>query len=300
MTLVVRQVVFPSPACNLLRLPVWSSVAILPPAIALVQEPLVVALQLVVQDHAIHSAALLSKALLGARVGAIDLRVVRQFTRLSEARVERLLWLPGAVLSLTPIRFEQVSTAVGKEDRSVVGAECGRAEQTLLFEVALGSAGVPATIVEIALGHDAEGTNDGEHAAFGAVDFVRAIAFSNWPALTAAWQVEVLCDHVARVTIGRMIAFAAAATAASAAVAEIVAIAFTRRAWVVSVEHRSSPTRLVSRTKYQRERLDITRLAMTSQLAFGASRIGSVAVGCPGCITERANRYATAASSVCG
>lgn len=102
----------------------WCVVAVLPPAIALVQEPLVVAFQLVVQNHAIHSAALLSKALLGARVGAIDLRVVRQLARLSEARVERLLGLPGAVMSLMPIRLEQVSTSVGEDDRSVVGAEC--------------------------------------------------------------------------------------------------------------------------------------------------------------------------------
>jgi hypothetical protein len=56
---------------------VRSSVAVLPPAIALVQKPLVVALQLVVQYHAIHLAALLAEALLGAEVGAIDLCVVR-------------------------------------------------------------------------------------------------------------------------------------------------------------------------------------------------------------------------------
>jgi hypothetical protein len=96
----------------------------------------------------------------------------------------------------------------------------------VLFEVALGSAGVFATIVEVALGHDAKGTNGGEHAAFGAVDLVHAIAFSNGPALTAARQVEIPCEHIARVAIGRMIELAAA-TAAAAAVAEVVAIAFT-------------------------------------------------------------------------
>src|SRR5919197_1288482 len=98
MTVVVRQVVFACPSCDLLRFPIRPSVAVLPPAIALVQEPLVVALQLVVQDHAIHSAALLSKALLSTRVGAIDLRVVRQPVRPSEARVVGLLSLPGAVV----------------------------------------------------------------------------------------------------------------------------------------------------------------------------------------------------------
>jgi hypothetical protein len=49
---------------------------------------------------------------------------VRQLTLLSEASVERLLWLPGAVMTLMPIRLEHVSTSVGKDDRSVVGAEC--------------------------------------------------------------------------------------------------------------------------------------------------------------------------------
>jgi hypothetical protein len=123
-TIVVRQLVFPGPSSNLFGLTVRPAVAVLLAAIALVEESLVVALQLVVQDHAVHSAALLSKALLGARVGAIDLRVVRQLARLSETRVERLLWLQGAVISLMPICFEQVSTAVGEEDRSVVGAKC--------------------------------------------------------------------------------------------------------------------------------------------------------------------------------
>lgn len=68
MTVLVRQVVFARPSCDFLRLSVRSSVAILPAAIALVEEPLVVALQLVVQDDAIDSAALLAEALLGAQV----------------------------------------------------------------------------------------------------------------------------------------------------------------------------------------------------------------------------------------
>jgi hypothetical protein len=88
-----------------------------------VQEPLVVALQLVVEDHAIHAAALLTQALLGAHVGPIDVRVVRQLTRLSEAGVKRLTRLPRTFVSLVPICFEQVSTAVREDDRAVVRAE---------------------------------------------------------------------------------------------------------------------------------------------------------------------------------
>jgi hypothetical protein len=103
MTVVARQVVFPSPSCDLLGLPIRSSVAVLPAPIALVQESLVVALQLVVQDDPIHPAALLADTLLSAQVCAIDLRVVRQFSRLSEAGVERLTRLPGAFVLLVPI-----------------------------------------------------------------------------------------------------------------------------------------------------------------------------------------------------
>jgi hypothetical protein len=124
-TVLVRQVVFARPSCDLLRLPVRPAIAILPAAIAFVQESLVVALQLIVQDHAIYSPALLAQPLLGAEVSAVDLRVVRQLTRLSEARVERLAWLPGAFL-LAPIRFEQVSAPIAQNDGAIIRAEGGR------------------------------------------------------------------------------------------------------------------------------------------------------------------------------
>jgi hypothetical protein len=79
--------------------------------------------------------------------------------------------------------------------------------------------------VENALGDNAKAADGREHTAFRTVDFVHAIAFSHWPALTSARQVEVLREHVARVTIGRMIAFAAPATAAAAPFADVVAVA---------------------------------------------------------------------------
>jgi hypothetical protein len=67
MTVLVRQSVVARPSCDLLRLPIRSSVAVLPAAIAFVQEPLVVALQLVVQDDAIDSAPLLAESRSSAR-----------------------------------------------------------------------------------------------------------------------------------------------------------------------------------------------------------------------------------------
>jgi hypothetical protein len=101
--------------------------------------------------------------------------------------------------------------------------------------VALGPARVLATIVEIALRDDAEGTNGGEHAAFGAVDLVRAIAFSNWPALTAAWQVEILREHIAQIVVGIAVSLAGAASTAEVAIPSVT-IALTV-ADIVPVPH---------------------------------------------------------------
>ena len=55
--IVVRQLVFPCPPCNLFRLAIRPTIAVLLPAIALVEESLIVALQLVVEDDSPDPAA---------------------------------------------------------------------------------------------------------------------------------------------------------------------------------------------------------------------------------------------------
>src|SRR5687767_11908559 len=88
--IVVRQLVFPRPTRDLFGLTVRPAVAVLLAAIALVEESLIVALQLVVEDDAPNPTALAAETLLGALVGAIDLGVVRQLARLSDTSVEGL------------------------------------------------------------------------------------------------------------------------------------------------------------------------------------------------------------------
>ena len=97
-SVVVRQVVLSRPPRDLLGLAIRPTVAVLLAAIALVQEPLVVALELVVEDDAPNPTALAAEALLGALIGAIDLRVVRQLARLPEAGVEGLAGFVGSVV----------------------------------------------------------------------------------------------------------------------------------------------------------------------------------------------------------
>jgi hypothetical protein len=150
---------------------------------------------------------------------------VRQFARLSEAGVERLTRLPRAFVSLVPIRFEQVPAAVCEDDSAVIRAERRRAQESFPFEVALGTTRVIPAVVEIALGHDAKGADGGEHPAFRAVDLVHTVAFPHRPALPTARQVEVLGEHLPRVTLMIAVALTCTASTAEGAVPRIVMIA---------------------------------------------------------------------------
>ena len=118
----VRQVVLTSPSRDLFRFAIRPTVAVLSASIALVQEPLIVPLELVVQDHSPDSAALLSEALLGALVGAIDLGVMRQLAGLPDAGVEGLTRLVETAVALIPVRFEKIAPAVCQRDSSILCA----------------------------------------------------------------------------------------------------------------------------------------------------------------------------------
>jgi hypothetical protein len=75
--IVVRKLVFPRPPRNLFGLAVRPAVTVFLATIALVEESLIVALQLVVEDDALNSTALFAETLLRALVSAIDVRIVR-------------------------------------------------------------------------------------------------------------------------------------------------------------------------------------------------------------------------------
>ena len=75
------------------------TVAVAAAAIAFVEEPLVVPLQLVVEDDAADAPASVADARLSALVGAVDLDVVGQLTGLPEAGVERLAGFVGPLVA---------------------------------------------------------------------------------------------------------------------------------------------------------------------------------------------------------
>ena len=96
------------------------AVAVLLPAIAFVEESLIVALQLVVEDDALNPTALAAETFLGALIGAIDLGVVRQLARLSDAGVEGLAGFVGAVVTLVPVGLEQVTAAIRQRHGAII------------------------------------------------------------------------------------------------------------------------------------------------------------------------------------
>src|SRR5690606_24648295 len=74
---VVRQLVLACPPRDLLGCPVRPAIAVLPAAVALVQEPLVVPLELVIEDDAPDTPALVAQARLSPLVSGVDPGVMR-------------------------------------------------------------------------------------------------------------------------------------------------------------------------------------------------------------------------------
>jgi hypothetical protein len=70
------QAVLTDPLGDLALTALWPAVAAGCPAIPLVQEPLVVALQLVVEDDAADAPSGIADPRLGAKIGAVDPRIV--------------------------------------------------------------------------------------------------------------------------------------------------------------------------------------------------------------------------------
>jgi hypothetical protein len=85
-----------------------------------VQEALIVALELVVEDDPPNPTALAAKTLLGALVRPIDLGVVRQLARLSDAGVEALAGLVAAVVTHVAVGLKQVASAVGQGHGAII------------------------------------------------------------------------------------------------------------------------------------------------------------------------------------
>jgi hypothetical protein len=93
----VREVVLARPLLDLLLVAIGAPIAVAATAVALVQPPLVVTLEFVVEDDSLDVCAALQKAFCFTFVGAIDLDVVLQFPLAFGAGVEGLATISVAV-----------------------------------------------------------------------------------------------------------------------------------------------------------------------------------------------------------
>jgi hypothetical protein len=199
-SVVVRQVVLASPPGDLLRLAIGPAIAVVLSSIALVEEPLIVALEFVVEDDTVDAATLFPQSLLCTLVGSIDLGVVRQLARLSNAGVEGLARLVATIIALVAIGFQEVAPAIAERHGTVVGTERRRANQTFVrkvLEASPGTLGVFTQVMKIALGDYTKRADRRQRAALGAVDLVDAVALSDRSTFMSARQVEILREHVA-------------------------------------------------------------------------------------------------------
>ena len=195
----VGQVALSRPIRNLRFIAIWPAVAVCTTAIPLLQEPLVLALQLVVQDNAFDPRAALLEALGLAFVRAVDLHVVLDFAGLLKLGVEALPRLRIAttaaglaILTIAAMRFQQIPSAIGQNDRDVaMTVDRNRADETLLAEVTeVASARIHRTAVavaQVARRDDPECPDDAQSAGFGTAKLVLSIAVANDLALQSAW-----------------------------------------------------------------------------------------------------------------
>jgi hypothetical protein len=237
-SVVIRQVMLACPPFDLLGLAVRTAVAVASATIALVEEPLVVPLHLVIEDDAPDAPAAVADLLLSALVGAVDLDVVGELTRLPEAGVERLAGLVRPLVTWDrAIGFEQIPAPVGEDDGTAVGVERRPPNQPFVFEVAdalLGRASVVAERGQVVLRDHAKGADRRQHGGLGAVDVVDPVAAPDWFPFGATWKVEVTREDITGMTVptaGRI--GSATATEVAASITGVVAR-------VVAIEHSTS------------------------------------------------------------
>ena len=129
----VRKVVVVRPLRDFSGFAIRAAIRIVAIPIAFVEPPLVVALELVVEDDSIDPRAVLLQAFCFAFEGSIDLDLVFQFALASDARVERL----AAVSVAVAMALEQAPSVLRERHGVVARAWHARGlDQALFTEMA--------------------------------------------------------------------------------------------------------------------------------------------------------------------
>jgi hypothetical protein len=199
------EIMLASPEVDFFDGSIRTPIAVAAPPISFLEESLIVALELGVQNDTLDAGATLLEPLRDLKVCAVDLGVVRELTRLLQPTVELLsrlggIWLRGAA----PIRFEQLATAVGQHHIRAIPTRCGNcAHEPLLAETSQVTGPridrAVLAVPKIAGGQDAERADGRQRARLGPSQCVFAIANVNTPAIGSARQADVAHEYVTRI-----------------------------------------------------------------------------------------------------
>jgi len=198
----VRQIVFVRPVANLVRRPIRVAVVIPVVLVAFVQPPLIVALELVIEDHLLDVGVPLEETRFCLFVGAVDLEVVFQFPLTRQARVERLVGLLIAIA----VMLEEAAAFLRQDHRLVpIARQPDGLDQAGLAEVPeVAGTGISGTIVvvtEVTTGDHSKGTHGSQGARLRAAQGVLAIAVANKFSLESARKVQVPGEDVPELSI---------------------------------------------------------------------------------------------------
>lgn len=152
------------------------------------ESPLVLALDLVIENDTADVGALVSEPVRLTQVGAIELGVVRQLAHAAHVRVEGLV---VAVRAVPPVALEEVSSAARERHRAVLAVDGDEPDEP--FVAQMGQVCI-AAVLQIALGHDPIRADCRECAAIIAIQFVAVVPVEDDFPFPAARQVEV-CDE---------------------------------------------------------------------------------------------------------
>jgi len=197
----VRKMVRERPVLDLVRIPVRSSVTIRALAVSVLQEVLVVALQLEVQDDPAETSPAPRDAFRGPNVRPVHLDVVFELAELPHARVERL----ASLLAARPaVGIQKVAAFLREGDDMVpTTLETHGLDQPSFAQMSqVSTARIDRSAVmvaEVARGDDSEGSNGGRRAALRAAEFVRPVAQGDGDALAVAGQVKVAREQLTRI-----------------------------------------------------------------------------------------------------
>ena len=238
-----RQVVGVRPLVDLLTRTARPPIRIGSIAIGLLEELLILALQLIVEDHALDACPLPGQPIRAVQVGSIELRIVCEFAGFYASRGERLEGLMvGCAVSL-----QDITATLGERDEGCRGVaasgrhaanETGRAEPV---EVAVPEVPWPPRVVfQIVRRDHAKRPNSCQRADLGPAQFVLVVVNVHGFALAASGQVETLGHDVARINSFHLSRIRQAG------------LARVERSWVETILHgvtarRTSGTRRVPR-----------------------------------------------------